>query len=480
MPIQLNNYNIPISGAEFEILIVNQIYDKSKDEAVIEPNLIFIREITPSIVDYEAEFDVYVHYKNDTVSIIECKAREVTQYDVNKFHMLIDEIGLAGSNLKFISTKILKPDVIKLMNNFNFNYEIRDIVLENEDILISEKFLDKNRNLIKNVKSINNFIRGLIKSEFKKGNEIRILRKYSYLALNEYPGYYLLLNDCWRKPFELNIEIFSSIKEVLRRSIPKADLYHKKILEFIFIKACFLELWHIKKERKICTRDLIKVLMNKNYEEDAQIGKEIQWIAEHNRNLESLRNYIEEELGFFLNIDEKKHPLPLRKYETNKYNKIALRNFSTLYVAVGMDRLILHDLSSAILDLYFNITSFKDIKLYHTGVKGSIEAAKALKAIIEKEIEKINTTGSGVVKINIVIVDLRDSDLEVLNEYEYIKNINDHASKDSALIVTYIPKEWALYLSTYRHLWSYFFILDRPEYSKPFTPLRLYSFLKEI
>ncbi len=39
------------------------------------------------------------------------------------------------------------------------------------------------------------------------------------------------------------------------------------------------------------------------------------------------------------------------------------------------------------------------------------------------------------------------------------------ANQDAALLVSYIPKDWALHFHAERNRWKYFFFIDRPEYS---------------
>ena len=66
---QKKSKKIRISGEEFERLVAQEYYEKFKDEAIIEPNLILFEDITPSTVDFKAEFDLFANFKNGSTII---------------------------------------------------------------------------------------------------------------------------------------------------------------------------------------------------------------------------------------------------------------------------------------------------------------------------------------------------------------------------------------------------------------------------
>lgn len=458
------NYFVSIYGPYFEKIVANRYYEEFKDKAIIEPNLRFFRKITPSVVDYDAEFDIFIHRKVGSVHIIECKARKVTEFDVNRFHILIEDIGLLASNLKFYTTQEIDENVRRLMNNKNIQSEVIDFIKLNEKYLTNSNIQLKPNELKKNSKLVDKIIKKYVKKKIKH-SEMDLYFKYSEAALNEYPGYYLLLNNCWKQPFTMKQDIFFAVKEAMKLSIPKVNEENRKVLEFIFIKTCLLEKWHnpnVERDQLPITRDLIKLLMNSKYNEN-----DIDW-KERNEILTNFRRDIEIELGSKIIIDETNRSLKEKTYKTKKYNLFKSKDISTLFVIVGMDRFILRDLSDAILELHEDKLKFDKIRLIHTTDLGSIEATEKLESMLNENFNNLGT--------NIEIIDYRDSENQEFNPYKLIEYINSCARSDAAILITYIPKEWALYLYAKTEDWGYFFVIDRPEYADPLIPLRIYTF----
>lgn len=477
-----DNFKIPISGDEFEILNINLYYEEHKNDAIIEPNLRFFRTITPSVVDFDAEIDLFAQTKNDTIHIFEYKARDVSQYDISKFYILLEDIGLTASKQKIVSADEPKGDVKKLMADHDIEFERYNFMSIIEAAFIEENIPFDQNNLNRNSKRVRAIIENYLSEVSNKNLEMEILRKYSTAALFEHPAYFILLNDCWKQSYSINRDIFFAIKKTLKAAIPKADKRDRVILEFIFIKACLLEKWLVEKERRVCTRDLIKILIDSNYDSDIEEGKEIDWIKERNENLLLFRNHLEIELGNNLTINEKEDNLQCKKYKASYYNEFSLGKIKTLYAVIGMDRFILTNLTEGILDLYQNQLSFNDLKLYHTIEQGSIDAANILKDMINKKIKEINQKREQTPKIsmNIEVIDYRNSENEKFNPWGFIESINKLANKDAALLVTYVPKEWTLYFNALKHRWLYFFVIDRPEFSDPLISLRIYYFANNL
>ncbi len=459
------NYFVKVYGPYFEKMITNRYYNRFKDDAIIEPNIRFIRAITPSVVDLDAEFDLLVSTKENSVYVIECKARAVTEFDINKFSILLEDIGLLASNIKIYSTRQFN-NVITLLNEKNISSEFVDLVKLNRRNLNNLNISLEQNDLARNSDQVDNLVRSYVKNKATH-MEMDIYFKYSEMALFEHPGYYILLNNCWKQPFSVKQDIFHAIKEAMKISITKADGEKRKILEFIYIKTFLLEKWHnpnINRKNLPVTRDLIKIIMGTNYNE-----KDKAWRL-HNEILENIKTEITNELGTNLILSKGEKGFKMKKYKSKRFSELKYRNITILYIIVGMDRFILKDLSIAIYEMHKDKLKkkFNTIDLIHTTDEGSIDATHTLKGMLSSLFTGIN--------IDIDIIDYRNNKNQNFDPYDFVKFINDKAHFKAALIVTYIPKEWVLYLHTSRRNWGYFLVIDRPEYSDPFIPLKIYNF----
>ena len=342
---QKKSKKIRISGEEFERLVAQEYYEKFKDEAIIEPNLILFEDITPSTVDFKAEFDLFANFKNGSTHIIECKARPIDSYDINRLHIQAKRAGNLNS-------------LCKLLSAYDFEEKVKQTAL-NLGIQVEKK------NLYESAEKLGMRLRDYINLKIRE-SEMYTYYKYNKAALYEFPGYYILLNNCWITNYSEQKEIIHAVKDAMKLSIPHAYTDERKVMEFLFIKACLLEKWLVNNDKTILTQDVIKLILNTSYNDNTR-----------HKNLQAFLKDIKSALN-------NKVTLTIDKNFRNKRYKAKFieyigepEKFSDLYIVMGFDRYILPFLSTLINNMWKKY-QFKKINLIHTSVEGSIEATNRL------------------------------------------------------------------------------------------------------
>lgn len=419
---------VRISGDEYERLIAQYYYEKYKDEAVIEPNLFFFEELTPNTVDFKAEFDLFANFKNGSTHLVECKARPIETYDINRFHLQAKSTGYLNSYCRILSI-----------------YDIDENIKQNAlDLGIEIKVKKLNEIARKSGMSVREYVNFKINER-----EMFTYYKYNNAALNEFSGYYILLNNCWITHYSERKEIIDLIKDAMKLSIPHTHGEERKIMEFIFIKACLLENWLINNDKSILTQDIIKLILNKSYSD-----------KNRHENLQYFLTKIKNELGskIFLTLDK---TLKYKKYEAKfiEYKKEP-EKFSNLYLIMGFDTYIFPSLSTLI-DKMWNLYHFENLYLLHTGAKASIDATYRFKDkfLINNRIFTENLCECH------PPFDYSTNQKKPFDITDFFDFILSKANQDSALLITYIPKDWALYFHSEKRKWKYFFFINRPEFS---------------
>jgi len=411
---------LPISGAEFEQLMENDLYQKYKNKAFMEHNFLFYGDICPSTVDLIAEFDLFIVFINGTRTVFEFKARDVTDYHLYKLDIQVKRTGLIRSNVELYSTNKVTDELEKLAFNLGIQLNRKNL----------------SRASVRAEKPLRKYIESKLTP-----HDYDIYRKYHNAALEQHPGYYILLNNCWIPHDKRKQEILSVIKTTLKQVIPHTNGLDRKVLEFIYIKTRIIEDWVINNDgNKLITKDIINLIKSNSTSGNANIDK----------NLRQYKESIEKELGSKLSIDTK---IPSMKKDTAlvDYNNKP-ESFTNLYIVVGFDTYILNSLVEIIKELK-SIHHFKKVILIHTTAAISVETATTIYTKLKDQIP-----------IAPPLDYLEETGNTMFNPTEFISFINNLADQKSALLVTYIPKLWALLLHRQRENWKYFFFIDRPEY----------------
>jgi hypothetical protein len=132
-----------------------------------------------------------------------------------------------------------------------------------------------------------------------------------------------------------------------------------------------------------------------------------------------------------------------------------------------LDKGILDDFAK-IIEVLYELFEFDKLYLVDTGHSGSIEATNELKNkylnyLIKKRTELVGTSS------------YLNNEMK-FSESKFIDFINSHSSKNNAILVSYIPKNWVLRLHEERQKWAYFCVVKRPEYSSTQDEIRLQAF----
>jgi len=421
----------PISGEEFEKLIVRELFDLNKNDSLIEPNISFLGKITPSAVDKKAEFDVFIHSLKNVNYLIECKARKVKEFDIYKLDVQSKRVGVIKSNLRIISTEGYDRDIKDLAFNMGIQLETRDI--------------------IKSARKRNISPRKYIHQQIKN-HEFEIYERYHQAALEIYPSYYLFLNNCWIPQYSSREETLQQVMGVMELMISQSKGNRRKLFEFIYIKAAIIRNWIFEDHKeKIFTKDIIELIsLNKSNK-----------LKDQNEKMFQFKKEVEEKLSNNISLSIDPH-LNVSHFFSNKLVEFKRergkeKGFEDLYIIIGFDRYIFNDLLS-ILKNMFDIYHFKNIYLLDTIAIDSFEASKIFYSkFLERRFMPYKLKDC-----NIHLINMSEHLGREFNLSHFIEFVNSKASKNAALLITYIPKLWILHLFRNKKEWKYFFSIDRP------------------